>query len=166
MKELSLKNNEKIVISAKKSIHKMPFIISLVCMGILSIIFISVYFSMKDRLDWSALTILSFGLFFFVIFAILDIIYIIINLNKNSPLILTNQRILIYSYNKGYADVDLKNLISWNHRVVRSYSTFRIKNGMCFAGVFHFETGGQKYKTLKIKNYEEVISALNKIKVN
>ena len=166
MKELSLKNSENIVVNAKKSIHNLPFIISLVSMGILSLIFIVIYFYIQDWLNRDALLVLSLAVFFFIIFAVLVVFCLIIYLNKNSPLILTNQRILIYSYKKGYADIALKNLIYWTHRVVRSYSTLRLKSGINFAGVFYFETDEQKYKTLKIKNYEDIIKALNNIKVS
>jgi|GEM_PF-3184759 len=166
MKEISLKNNEKINISAKKCNHKLPFIISLVSMGILSFIFVLVYFCMHNKLEFNAWVVLSLGLFFFVIFIILLVSFLIIHLNRNSPLVLTDARIFIYSRQNGYAAIDLKDLISWTHRVVKSYTTLRLKSGMDFAGVFYFEANGQKYKTLRIKNYQEVISVLNNIRIS
>ncbi|MCL1901390.1 MAG: hypothetical protein FWG51_03210 [Firmicutes bacterium] len=160
MKEFSLKNDEKIVVSAKKSIHKLPFLVSIVSAGVFCVILLAIYFWMQNRLDLDALVILSFGVVFFIIFAILIVCYLVIHLNKNSPLILTDVRLYIYNRKFGYAEIELKDLTSWTHKVVPSYSTLSLKNTN-FAGVFYFEAGGQKYRTFKIKNYEEVISALD-----
>jgi len=168
MTDVLLKDNEKIVVTAKKSTNKLPFIVCLVSAGIIALILLSVYLSMADKLSLDSLLIISFGIFFLVIFILLLIIYLVIYLNKNSPLILTSQRILIYGLKqKGYFEIELKNLTSWNNRLVKNFTAVgSAAENMKMACIFNFYVNETGYKTSKIKNYDEVINGLNNIKID